>query len=97
MIPHLAPLLLDPYDAVRYIAYRSLRTLPGCGKIEYDFLGLEAQRDKAFKQALGIWRNLGTARRTGPEILITESRDLDRDNWSRILEKRDDRRVNLEE
>ena len=37
MVPHLAELLNDPYDAVRYIAYRSLRSLPQFANFEYDF------------------------------------------------------------
>ena len=37
MLPHLAQLLDDPYDAVRFIAGRSLRTLPEFRSFEYDF------------------------------------------------------------
>ena len=38
MAPYLAQLLDDPYDAVRFIAGRSLRTLPGFEAFEYDFV-----------------------------------------------------------
>ena len=40
----LAMLLNDPYAAVRFIAHRSLRTLPGLEGFQYDFLAPPADR-----------------------------------------------------
>lgn len=40
----LAELLDDPYSAVRFVAHRSLRTLPGFGDYAYDFLAPAAER-----------------------------------------------------
>jgi len=40
----LAELLDDPYSAVRFVAHRSLRTLPGFGDYAYDFLAPPAER-----------------------------------------------------
>ena len=39
MLPHLAQLLDDPYDAVRFIAGRSLGTLPEFGSFQYRLRG----------------------------------------------------------
>ena len=38
MAPHLAQLLDDPYDAVRFVAARSMRTLPGFSGFTFDFI-----------------------------------------------------------
>jgi hypothetical protein len=35
---YLSLLLNDPYDAVRLISYRSLRSVPGFGGFTYDFI-----------------------------------------------------------
>ena len=43
----LAMLLNDPYDAVRYIAHRSLESLPGFEGFQYDFLAPPAERTAA--------------------------------------------------
>ena len=53
--PHLAWLLEDPYDAVRYITQRSLSHLPGFETFSYDFLCDPAQRKDAREQVLKIW------------------------------------------
>jgi hypothetical protein len=41
----------DPYAAVRFVAYRSLRSLPGFGDFSYDFLAAPAQRAEAQQRA----------------------------------------------
>ena len=41
MLPHLAQLLDDPYDAVRFIAGRSLGTLPEFGSFQYRLCGAD--------------------------------------------------------
>jgi hypothetical protein len=53
--PHLAWLLEEPYDAVRYIAQRSLRRLPGFETFSYDLLCDPAQRKDAREQVLKVW------------------------------------------
>jgi hypothetical protein len=53
MAAPLATVLNDPYDAVRLIAGRSLRTLPGFGSFEFDFLAPPAERVAVTLRALG--------------------------------------------
>ena len=53
--PILAPLLDDPYAAVRYIAARSLRKLPGFQEFSYDYIGPRSTRGAAREQAMAVW------------------------------------------
>jgi len=50
--PVLADLLDDPYAAVRFVAQRSLRGLPGFGDFAYDFVAPAADRAEARRAAL---------------------------------------------
>ncbi len=77
----LTPLLDDPYDAVRFVAARSLRTLPGLADVDYDFLDPPSQRRAA----------AGSIAVSGTERL------LDADLIERLLRQRDDRPVYLVE
>jgi len=48
MAPHLrVGSFDDPYDAVRFIASRSLATLPGFDALSYDFVAPQAERHQA--------------------------------------------------
>ena len=78
----LAQLLDDPYESVRLIAWRSLRTRSELAGVGYDFVGSRAERLRAREAVLE--RTRGDAR-------------LDRAAFERLLSKRDDRRVDLSE
>jgi predicted CXXCH cytochrome family protein len=97
LAPFLAELLNDSYSAVRYIAYRSLRQLPGFEQLKYDYVGpgpdLIAARDKV----LEIWLRTHKAKldRIGPEILIDADGNPDRARIDRLLQQRDNRPVEL--
>jgi hypothetical protein len=104
--PHLARLLNDPYDAVRYIAARSLRTLPGFAQFDYDFVGPETERAAAVRRAIERWRALGGRRgpREAPEapadpgaVLLRVDGSLDDGAARELLARRDDRVVWLTE
>ncbi len=51
----LARLLDDPYHAVRFVAHRSLRSLPEFAEFRYDSRAPEAERKAAVSRALAIW------------------------------------------
>lgn len=87
--PYLAQLLDDPYPAVRYIAERSLRRLPGQAELDYDFVGSQQQRRAAQQHARVIWQRSGS--------LQPPSGALDPAAWERLLKLRDDRDIDLKE
>jgi predicted CXXCH cytochrome family protein len=74
MAPYLIELLDDDYSAVRYIAYRSLRTIPGFEDFKYDYVAAPdarwaAQREARERQA----RAAGPPLRRG-ELLFEDGR-----------------------
>ena len=98
MVPYLGELLGDPYDAVRFIAARSLRTVPGFETLRYDFTGDRDERIEAAVGALRAWRNsaLATARRD-PELLFGLDGALDTTAMRRLFDQRDTRPLFLRE
>jgi hypothetical protein len=64
----LAELLDDPYSAVRFVAHRSLQTLPGFRGYAYDFLAPRAVRQKQRDEV----RRLALGRGGGPSAFIVE-------------------------
>ncbi len=97
LAPALAPLLDDPYPAVRYIAGRSLKRLPGFARMEYDFVGPEADRTRARRTALDLWNAAGSPDRTGPAVLINAAGEPDTAAREALLRQRDDHSMDLQE
>ncbi|MFQ5416644.1 MAG: multiheme c-type cytochrome [Myxococcota bacterium] len=98
MGPFVAQLLDDPYDAVRFIAARSLRGLAGYEGFPYDFIDPPAKRAKAPERAVTAWRSgRDGARIWRAETLLESDGSLMRDQLERLLAQRDDHRVNLNE
>lgn len=96
---YLGRLLADPYDAVRFIAYRSLRTLPGFESFTYDFVAPETDRLAASIEAGRLWMR---SRRAAPpgdgDALLLDARGRPRiDLIQRIAQQRDDRAIILRE
>ena len=99
MTPFLSPLLDDPYQAVRQIAYRSLRSLPGNEDFVYDFLAQPGERREAAGRALDRWRRLppGAQAADGSAVLIDRRGALMEEIYYPLLSRRDDRDVELHE
>ena len=98
MAPHLAELLNDPYEAVRYVAYRALRTLPGHAGVDYDYVAGRQERVAAALPILQAWRDGPLARRRRePELLVDADGRLRIDEFRRILRQRDNRPLFLRE
>jgi hypothetical protein len=94
---YLAPLLNDPYDAVRYIAQRSLRRLPGFERLDYDFLGPPEHRQAAAQSVLEQWQRQmppGTGRGA---LLVQPDGRLEFSAFMRLLEQRQNRSIELVE
>jgi hypothetical protein len=99
LAPFLAELLDDPYDAVRYIAHRSLRTLPEFKTLEFDFMSAAADRTAAKQDVLQAWRALNRTddRDDAAEILMNSDGTLQQTTMDRLLRDRDIRPINLAE
>jgi hypothetical protein len=96
--PFLAALLNDPYPAVRFIAHRSLKRLPGFRDFEYDFVAAPAKLAAAPQRAGEIWEKAqGGPHSFSRQTLIDDKgRVLDAD-FQRLLKQRDDRPVYVAE
>jgi hypothetical protein len=97
MPPFLSVLLNDPYDAVRFVAYRSLRSQPGFADFKYDFLGPAEQRVDDRVRAVDIWRNTHGPARTDPALLLDAEGWPDGKAVNRLHAQRDDRAISLVE
>jgi hypothetical protein len=99
MAPILAQLLDDPYEAIRLIAGRSLRQLPGFAGFRYDFLTSGDARAEAVSSAIDIWRGTRPARerRMDTELLFDAGGNVRLDLVNRLKQQRDNRRLSLRE
>jgi hypothetical protein len=59
-VPLLAQLMLDPYDAVRIVAARSLRTWPDYADLPYDPMATPPERQAAAEALLRRWQSQET-------------------------------------
>ena len=94
--PFLGQLLEDPYDAVRFIAERSLRRSKAFADWEYEFFGPPQVRAAAHREVLELWRGL-PHQSDKPEVLVDANGAVNRDLQERLLRQRDDRVVSLAE
>ncbi len=99
MAPYLAVLLGDPYDSVRFVASRSLRSLSGFSTFDYDFIAPSAQRLRDGARAMELWRRVHRTidRRTDAALLFDIDGLLNVNEVSRLLLQRNDRPVHLRE
>lgn len=91
LAPYLAELLVDPYEAVRVIAERSLRGISGMPAARLDVLGAPAARAAAKAAVLAAWRAPGDAR---PAVLLGAA-GIDAAAFAKLLARRDHRVVRL--
>ena len=93
--PYLALFLTDRYDAVRYIAGRSLRTLPGFAAFPVDFVAPPNDREVLRRRALALWRDRRSAdgRRTDAAVLFDADGGFAADRIDRLTNQRNNRRV----
>ena len=98
MVPHLTELLNDRYDAVRYIAYRSLRSLPDYDTYDYDYLATPQERIEQVLSVLQAWQAGPLARRRlDTELLVNADGSLKTDVMRQLFDRRDNRPLFLRE
>lgn len=99
LVPYLTELMNDSYYAVRLIAYRAIRKLPGLQNVEFDEFAQQPQRDEAIQRILERWGNVSPVSngRTKSTLYDSDGR-LMTDRFQKIREQRDEtRRVFLAE
>lgn len=96
MPPYLIQLLEDPYDAIRLIAARSLRTLEGFERFDYEWPTNPARQAVVREDGMQQW-----SQRPDPAapsaVLVDEDGQLNSAEFSRLLRQRDDRPVRVAE
>ncbi len=100
MTPFLSQLLMDPYDAVRYIAGRSLREMPGYENWNYDFVAAPDARRAAAREAMMLSRSITIpegALVNAAQLLDDPSGEVGGEIFADLLKRRDDRFVELAE
>jgi 5-methylcytosine-specific restriction endonuclease McrA len=97
VVPYLAELLLDPYEAVRVIAQRSLRRLPGYEDLNQDVIGAPEERTRQKREALDRWnkRQVPPGAQPREPVLIGPDGRLREEQFQRLLRLRDNRPVSL--
>ena len=88
----------DPYAAVRFVAYRSLRSLPGFEDLAYDFLADRDARARASALALARAQRLAKPATDGsPELPLDAAGLVPADFLAERLRSRDPRPVRIAE
>ena len=99
LVPYLAQLLEDPYSTVRYIARRSLKSLPEFQDFTFDYVGRSEDRARVRQSAQGKWEQTHAKNldRHGPAILIRAEGQVDLNAWERLLQQRNNKSMYLQE
>jgi hypothetical protein len=98
MPPSLGLLMNDPYAAVRFIASRSLQSLPEFARFNYDFISPPEQRPLELMKVMDVWRRSNSfAQSRNSAALLFETDGTMKPDVQRLLNQRDHRRVELRE
>jgi hypothetical protein len=98
LAPYLLQLLLDdPYPAVRLVATRSLRSLPGFEGLRYDPNGPEPERVLAARQAYRTWSRTRREPPAAPEATLVDAAGIRGKELEALWQRRNDRVVELRE
>jgi len=92
-----ARLLVDPYGVIRYVAARSLRSLPGYEGFEYDFLDASPKRAEQMEAATRHWMNASRTSSAKSTVLMQPDGKLDLDRLRELERTRDNRPVTIKE
>src|SRR6185503_7471945 len=95
MAPYLAQLLTDPYSAVRYIAQRSLKRVPGFGSLQYDYLGPDSDRVRVQESVFAKFPEMIKSRIEKGHVLLGANGRWQTNRVASLLERRDNRSVEL--
>ncbi|MDB6053911.1 MAG: c-type cytochrome precursor [Verrucomicrobiales bacterium] len=88
--PYLANLMEDPYPAVRLIAARSLKRLPGFERFDYDYLGSPDELNLAGRKVMDAWAKQPRHQEKSSVLLDSQGR-VDVQQMQELLKKRNNR------
>jgi predicted CXXCH cytochrome family protein len=94
--PYLAILLEDPYAAVRYIAGRSLKRLPGYDSFSYDYIVAVDELHRSSERAFKIWTQTAKPL-ANASLLLEKDGHLEQGSVGTLLKSRNNRVVDLHE
>ncbi len=99
LYPHLIFTLNDPYAAVRFAAWKSLRSLPKFEDFEFDYPADDAKQKEALSRAYRKWWFEVRDPRVGfrPETILDPSGQFQQATFDRLLDQRDQRKILLAE
>jgi len=99
LAPYLSLALNDPYAAVRFVAWKSLRTLPGFDDFSFVYTAPDADTFAAATRAYQLSLELRRAnpKTFAPAVLLDPSGRFESGAYNRLLDQRDQRRVYLVE
>jgi hypothetical protein len=95
--PFLATLMEDPYDAVRFVAHKSLKRLPGFATFDYDYVGPREARTAAAANVRRLWQRSLPTQTFAPAVLIDAAGLLRGAEVTRLLQLRDNRPIDISE
>jgi hypothetical protein len=95
---YLSGVLSDDYNALRFIGYRSLRTLgPAFADMPFRFVTSPQQRMQDVSTAVAIWRRSGRPSRADSALLLNADGSFNVDQLNRLVQQRNNRPINLYE
>ncbi|MCH2171903.1 C cytochrome precursor [Myxococcota bacterium] len=99
MPPYLAALMFDPYDAIRYIAKKSLSKYPEFEGLSYDIFAPREDRRAIVDSLVRHWTTASprSERPTSEAILFNANGEIDNRAFHQLLSRRDNRPVTLAE
>lgn len=96
--PFDAELLKDPYGVVRYVAAKSLRSLPGFADFPFDFLAAPAALTNATLEVQRRWREqTSKPSRTGTAVMLQADGAVEREAVAWLERNRNNRSVTISE
>jgi len=90
---YLALLLDDPYPAVRYVAWRSLRSLPGYDDLAFDYVAEREHRASVSMQVFERWQATSAPMPKRPAVLLNAGGVPINEDLARLSAERDARVV----
>jgi len=94
---HLAQLLTDPYSAVRYVAQRSLKQLPGFTQLHYDYLASPSEQQVLRDKTMNLAQSRIRALEGREAVLFNKDGTAQTNRVTALLKQRDDHSMELVE